>query len=237
MASMNGPDKSWKTLYAVGSAAALLYVIMVVIPLVLVFGFPQPPGSGGAAVLAYILSNRIAYSVELVCFVGLSVPALAVFLALSVSLKELSRSLASLGALFGIVSEVLALALNASPPSLSGQLLYLSGQYAAATTDAGRLALATAAEGFIANANAVSSPGILTALGILLLSLIMWKGVFSRAAAILGIATGAIGIVFEALRPLIGLAYIVYGLLLPAWFIVVGVKLFHLSRGSGSSSD
>ena len=43
------PDPSWKPLYAVGSAAALLYVVMIIVPLVLVFTVPQPPGSGGAA--------------------------------------------------------------------------------------------------------------------------------------------------------------------------------------------
>ena len=228
------PDASWRTLYAAGAAAALLYIVMIIVPLVLVFGFPQPPGSGGAAVLQFIALHKAAYLVELVCFVGLSVPALVVFLALSVSLKELNKSLAALGALFGIVSEVLALALNSSPPSLSGQLVYLSGQYAAASTEAQRLALSTAAEGFIASANAVASAGILTAVGILVLSVIMLKGIFGKSAAIVGIITGAVGIVCEALRPLIGFAYSVYGLLLLAWFVVVGVKLFLISRHQGS---
>ena len=71
--------------------------------------------------------------------------------------------MAILGALFGIVSEVLALALNSSPPSLSGQLVYLSDQYAAAN-DAQRLALSTAAKGFLAGANTVASAGVFTAL-------------------------------------------------------------------------
>ena len=226
----NSPDPSWRALYAVGSAAALLYVVMIVVPLVLVFTSPQPPTSGGEAVLQYIMSHGIIYMIELVCFVGLSVPALVVFLALSVSLKELNKSLAAVGALFGIVSEVLALALNSSPPSLNGELVYLSGQYAAAATDAQRQALSTAAEGFVAGANAVASAGIMTALGILLLSVVMLKGVFGKGAAYIGIATGIIGIVSEALRPLIGFAYSLYGLLLLVWFIMVGGKLFLVSR-------
>ena len=41
-------------------------------------------------------------------------------------------------------------------------------------------------------------------------------------------STGALGIVSETLRPLIGPAYLLYGLLLPAWFVMVGVKLFSL---------
>jgi hypothetical protein len=224
------PDPSWKSLYAAGSIAALLYLVMIIVPLVLVFACPQPPSSGGAAVLQFIASHKITYLVELMCFVGLSLPALVVFLALSVSLKELGKSLVALGALFGIVSEILALALNSSPPSLNGQLVYLSSQYAAAATEAQCLALSTAAEGFIASANAVASAGIVTALGILFLSIVMLKGVFRKSAAFLGIVTGVVGIVFEALRPLIGFAYSLYGLLLLAWFIVVGWRLFVISR-------
>ena len=228
--AVHSPDLAYRTLYAAGCIAALLYVIMIVVPLVLVFAAPQPPPAGGAAVLQFIASHNVVYFVELVCFVGLSLPALVVFLALSVSLKELDKSLAALGALFGIVSEILALALNSSPPSLSGQLVFLSSQYASAATEAQRLALSTAAEGFIASANAVSSAGILTALGILFLSIVMLKGVFGTGAALLGIATGVVGIVFEAFRPLIGFAYSLYGLLLLAWFIVVGGKLYSMSR-------
>jgi len=226
----HSPDPSWRTLYAAGWIAALLYVIMIVVPLVLLLTAAQPPRTGGAAVLQFIASHKVIYLVELVCFVGLSLPALVVFLALSVSLKELDRSTAVLGALFGIVSEILALALNSSPPSLSGQLVFLSSQYASAATEAQRLALSTAAEGFIASANAVSSAGVMTALGILFLSIVTLKGVFRRSAAFLGISTGAVGIVFEAFRLLIGFAYSLYGLLLLIWFIVVGWKLYTLSR-------
>jgi hypothetical protein len=223
-------DPTWKPLYAAGAAAALVYILLIIVPIILVFTAPQPPASGGASVLAYILSHRSIYVAELVCFVGLSIPALVVFLALSVSLKELGTSLAAIGALFGIISEILALGLNSSPPSLNGELVYLSGQYAAAATDVQRLALSTAAEGFIATANAVSSVGVLTALGILLLSVLMLRGVFGKSAAILGIVTGAVGIVSEALRPQIGFAYSLYGLLLLAWFAVVGWKLLRVSR-------
>lgn len=79
---------SWRPLYAAGSASAVLYIVMIIVPLALVFTPPQPAISGGAVVLQYIASNKAIYLVELVCFVGLSIPALVVFLALSVSLKE-----------------------------------------------------------------------------------------------------------------------------------------------------
>jgi hypothetical protein len=61
-------------------------------------------------------------------------------------------------------------------------------------------------------------------------SLVMLKGVFPKGVAYLGIVTGALGIVSEALRPILGPGYIVYGLLLPIWFLMVGWKLYRLGR-------
>jgi hypothetical protein len=95
-------------------------------------------------------------------------------------------------------------------------------------TEAQRAALASAAEGLIAASNAVNAAGILTAIGILILSLVMLKGIFHKSVAYLGIVTGILGIVSEALRDIIGPGYIVYGLLLPIWFLAVGWKLYRL---------
>jgi hypothetical protein len=230
-------DASWKLLYAVGCALALVYVIMVIIPLVLLFAAPRPPATGGAAVLSFIAAHRAVYVTELFCFVGLSVPALGVVMAVSVALKDTNRSLAAIGGLTALVSEILALGMGSSPQSLSSELVYLSDQYMAAATEAQRVALSSAAEGFLATANAVAPAGVLTALGILLLSLCMLRGVFHRGVAVLGIVTGGFGIVLEALRPYVGMLYGVYGLLLPTWFVVVGIRLFRLGFGKGLVRD
>jgi hypothetical protein len=222
------PDPSWRSLYRAGGVSAALYVVLILIPLVLLTTTPQPPLSGGAATLQYIASHKPVYLIELVSFVGLSLPAMAVFLALYVALRQLNKSYAALGTIVAIASEVIALAYNSSPPSLNTGLLYLSDHYMAATTAAQRAAQATAAEGLIAVSNAVNAAGILTALGILILSLVMLKGVFPKGVAYLGIVTGALGIASEALRDMIGPGYFVYGLLLPIWFLAVGWKLYRL---------
>jgi len=214
-------------LYRVAAVAAFLFVAMVMAPFALMGAFPQPPLSGGAAVLEYIASHRAVYLIELVCFVGLGLPAMVVFLALYMALKEVNRGFAALGAVAGIASETMALALGGSPPSLSFPLVLLSDQYARAAADL-RPALASAADGLAASANAVNAVGVVTALGILVLSLVMLKGVFHKAVAILGIAAGASGIVCEILRDDIGMVYAVYGVLLVAWFVAVGWKMRRL---------
>ena len=108
--------------------------------------------------------------------------------------------------------------------------MYLSDQYMAATTVAQHTAFATAAEVFIAQNNITGAVGILTPAGILLVSLVMLRGVFPGGVAYLGIVTGTLGIFSEALRPLIGPGYFVYGLLLPTWFLLVGWKLYRLAK-------
>jgi len=64
---------------------------------------------------------------------------------------------------------------------------------------------------------------------ILLLSLPMRKAsFFGPVVGTIGVVTGTLGIISEALRPMIGPAYLIYGLLLPVWFTLVGWKLLHL---------
>jgi hypothetical protein len=74
------PDPLWRGLYRAGGVSAALFVVLVLVPLVLIFTTPQPPVSGGAATLEYIASHKPIYLIELVSFVGLSIPAMVVFL-------------------------------------------------------------------------------------------------------------------------------------------------------------
>lgn len=221
------PDRTWRTLYRIGGVAAIVYVVMVLVPVIMIFVAPIPP-TEGAALLEYIDAHRVLYVTQLVCFVGLSVPALVVFGAAAVALAGSSRSLAALGGLFGVASETIALAVGSSPQSLHGGLIVLSDRYVVAATAAQRAELASAAEALIAAANAMPWAGILTAAGILVLSLAMWRSSFGRALAVVGTIAGAVGVVAEAFRPMIGVGYTLYGLLLPLWFGWVGVTLIRL---------
>ena len=81
----------------------------------------------------------------------------------------------------------------------------------------------------------MSWAGILTAAAILLLSWIMRRAsFFGPVVGTIGMVAGAAGIVAEALRPMIGPGYMLYGLLLPTWFALVGWKLLHLHRDATS---
>ncbi len=223
------PDPSWRGLYRAGGVSAALFVVLVLVAIVLVVVAPPPLNADGATTLQYIASHKVLYVIEQVLWLAPSVFAAVVFLALFQALKHLNKSYAALGALAGFVSWVLGLAI----PTTGGGapvLVYLSDQYMTAATAAQHTAFATAAEVFIAENNITTAVGILAPVGMLIISLVMLKGVFPKSIAYLGIVTGALGIFSEALRPLIGPGYLVYGLLLPIWFLAVGWKLYLLGR-------
>jgi hypothetical protein len=232
-----GPDTSWRGLYRAGGVSAVLFVVLTIVSFVLAFITPQPQSSGGSlmlpggvATLQYIASNRSVFILDQILFIGPVALTMVVFLALYVALKHLSKSYAAIGAVVGIAGVILSLV----PFSLVGGLVYLSDQYVAATTIAQRAVFTTAAESLISQNNIVSAGGILFAVGILVISLAMLKGVFHKGIAYVGIVTGVVGIICEALRPIIGPGYSIY-LILLVWLIVVGWKLYRLGSSSSPS--
>ena len=227
--TMTRPDPTWKRLYWAGGVAALLASIAYIVAIVVEFTLPAYPTSGGAATLEYIAAHRSVYILQQILWLGPSVLLIVVFLALYPALKHLDKSYAAIGTVLGIASWAVTLAYPATGGGAPA-LVYLSDQYVAATSDAQRAAFAAAAEGFIALNYVPTILGVLETIGILIVSLVMLKGVFHKSVAYLGIATGAIGIVSESLKPVLGIGYIVYGVLLMVWIIAIGWELVRLAR-------
>ena len=227
------PDRSWRTLYRVGGVASLLAACAYIVATVVYFVVPPPPEEGGVAILDYIAAHRAVYILEQVLWLAPSVLLTVATLALAVALKDLYKSYAVIGGVLGVASWALTLVYPATGGGAPA-LVYLSDRYAATGDVAQRAAYAAAAEGFIAQNIIPTAVGILEPIGILILALVMLRGVFHRGVAYLGIATGALGVVSEALRPVLGLAYIVYGLLLFAWFIATGWALYRLASDEGT---
>jgi hypothetical protein len=184
-----GPDLSWGDLYRAGGAAtALFFALNFIAPIVLGFLAPQLPSSGevgslpsGTVTLHYISAHKAIFLLSQIVLAGPVIFLAVVFPALYVALQHLNKSYAAIGALSGIASAILGLL----PLTLVFGLVPLSDQYATAATDAQRASLAAAAEGLIAQYNAVSVSGILLAVGILMFSVIMLSGVFAKWIAYL----------------------------------------------------
>jgi hypothetical protein len=218
---------TWRSLYFVAGIGSIAFVLLLIAALVVDFMAP-PPVHGGAETLEFIAANKAPYVLEQVLWILPNVLAVLVFVALFIALSPVNKSLALIGALLGGLSWALFLAIPVTSRG-SLTLVYLSDQYmAAAASERDRFAIA--AEALVAENNTPAVVAVLSAAGILLISLVMTKGVMPRAIGWLGVATGALGMLSEALRHAAPFFYWGYGILLWVWFIAVGIALIALGR-------
>ena len=210
------PDPSWSLLYRIGGVSAWIVVGMTVAAIVLYAATPAPPTAGGMATLNYIAEHRTLYIVQQQLWLVPGVFAVLTYLALYPALKHLDRSLSALGAVVGGSAWALTLAI---PTSSTGApaLVYLSDQFKATADPVRRASFVAAAETLIAQNRTPAVVNILLAVGLLVVSVVMLKGVFPTAVAYLGIAAGVLGIASEALRFMIEGGDGVCGVLMTVW--------------------
>jgi hypothetical protein len=223
------PDPSWSPLYCAGAVSAGLAVILYVAALVIFVITTAPPAVGGAAVLEYVNAHRAIYIIRQLLWLAPRLLLMVVVLTLAVSLYPLGKGAAMIAGVIAISSWAVSFAW---PTTGEGSLamVVLSDRYAVTTPDAERAIFVAGAEVLLALNDTQVVIGVLQTLGILLLSALMLRGEFPTGLAWLGVATGGIGIISEALRPLLGWAYAVYGLLLFGWLIWVAAALWRAGR-------
>jgi hypothetical protein len=223
-----GPDPSWAPLYRAGAVSAGFAVVLYLAALVIFSVATAPPTSGGARMLEYVDANRTIYIVRQVLWLVPGLFLMVVFLALAVAVRHVSRSFAAIAGLIAVASWAVSFAW---PTTGDGSLamVLLADRYAAATAAAERASFVAGAEVLIALNDVPAVIGVLQTLGILLISLLMLRGTFSTGLAWLGAATGAIGVVSEVLRPVLGWAYALYGVLLFVWLIWIAFALWRLA--------
>lgn len=226
---MNLTRDSWTGLYRAGAFCAGAAVLLYAAGLVVVAVTEGPPASGGASILAYVGTHRTLYIVRQLLWLTPSVFLMVVSLALAVALRHLGRSFAAVAGLFGVASWAVSLAWPTTGDG-SPAMVVLSDGYASTASAAGRAPFVAGAEVLTALNAVPSAIGVVQTLGILLISLLMLRGVFPAGLAWLGVATGAVGVVSEALRPVLGWAYALYGLLLFAWLAWVAIALWRKAR-------
>jgi hypothetical protein len=218
---------TWRSLYFVAGIGSIAFVLLLIGALAVDFIAP-PPVHGGAETLEFIAANKVPYVLEQVLWILPNVLAVLVFVALFIALSPVNKSLALIGSLLGGLSWAMFLAIPVTSRG-SLTLVYISDQYvAAAVSERDRYAIA--AEAIVAENNTPAIVAVLSAAGILLISLVMTKGVMPRAIGWLGVATGALGMLSEALRHAAPFFYWGYGILLWVWFIAVGIALILLGR-------
>ncbi len=218
-------DSSWKSLYRVGGAAALTIVVLFFIQIIAFAMGPIP--STTIDWFTLLQNNRLLGLLDLdLVYVADQVLLLLIFLALYVALRRANQSYMAVATILGFVAIAVYFATNAA-----FSMLYLSDQYAAATTDAQRSLFLAAGQATLAVSQGTGWYvfNVLGSVAPLIVSVVMLRSnIFSKVTAYAGILGSAVGLAFFV--PAIG----VYLLLISAvlfliWFILIARRLLQLS--------
>jgi hypothetical protein len=224
-------ETAWKPLYKVGAVAALAVIAIIVIQAPIFILYPQPTTVMGH--FTQFQSNKLLglLDLDLMLILGQACSVL-ILLALYAALRRASPSLMTIALTLGLGGIALFFAVN---PTFS--MLYLSDQYAAATTEAQRATLLTAGEALWANYNGTAF-GLFFVLGgiayMLIAAVMLRSGVFSKTTAAVGMLMGVMMLV-PPLPPLgmIGLV-LSYIVIVPSaiWNILIARRLFLLAQST-----
>ena len=221
-------DSRWKDLYKIAGVAALIMVVFIPIQIIVYIGWPIPDTAIDSFTLFQnnkllgLLALELTYVVSNV----LSVP---LFLALYIALRRASESYMAIATALGLVAIP---AIFAARPTFD--MLYLSDQYWAATTDAQRSLFLTVGQArlTVINGTAQQVHYVLGAIALLIISVVMLRSnVFSKATAYMGIIANVLA--FGLYVPKIGILLSAISVLpfLTIWFILVARRLFQLGQG------
>jgi hypothetical protein len=226
LAATPAGDPTWKSLYNVGGAAALISAVFLPIQIVVFIAFPLPDSVIGWFTL--FQHNRLVGLVDLdLLLVADNVLLVPILLALYVALKRTSESIMAVGTTFGFVGLALFIASN---PAF--EMLSLSDHYAAATTDAQRSVFLAAGQTMLASwqGTAFQVAYILGSIAGLAVSVVMLRSnIFNKVTAYAGILANAIGL--GLFVPTIGVFIAVFSVVfLWIWYILVARRLFQLGQ-------
>jgi hypothetical protein len=218
----------WTSLFRIGGLAALAVLALVPIQMIVFVVWP-PPTSVVDWFALFQKSGLVGLlDMDLLMIVDYSLLALF-FLALYVALRRVSHSFMAIA----LMAELLAVA-SYFASTTAFEMLSLSGQYAAAATEAQRSASLAAGHAMYAvwQGTAFDVSYVLSAAAALIASVVMLRsGVFGKVTAWAGIAMGAAGLV----PPTVGEVGLIMSLLtlvpMWVWLLLAGRRLLQLARG------
>jgi hypothetical protein len=227
-------DSAWKNLYMVGGVAALFSALLIPVQLIVFSSIPEPTTASGWFTLFqdHKLSGLLSFEF---LFVVNAAFGITTALALYVALRHVNESLMAIALALSLIG---AVCIIIARPAID--MLYLSDQYAAATTDAQRATFLAAGEAVIAMRHGTAfhvSYNLANIVLIIIPVVILQSGIFSKITAYAGILSGVIG--FGLYLPTIGLYISVLSVLFyGVWLILIARRLFQLggsiSIGAGN---
>lgn len=223
-----------KPLCRVGAFAALAIVAIAVIQAPIFILSPQPTTVLGH--FEQFQSNTLLglFGLDLTLMLAEALTVL-VMLGLYAALRQIAPSPMAIALGLGLGGIALYFAIN---PTLS--MLYLSDQYAAATTDAQRAAFLAAGEALWANYNGTAFGlfFVLSGVADLIIATVMLRsGRFGKVTAYAGLLTGVMLLV-PPLPPLGAIPLVLsYSVIVPSviWNLLIARGLFRLAAGKGGA--
>jgi hypothetical protein len=218
------PDSRW--LYRVGGISALVLgaAYIAIIPL---YAHVGAPPSSGEAWLRYLSGKTTVWWAILGLSVLTDLLFVPVALSLYLALRRAHRSAMLVATAFVGLFVVLDLAVTWTS---FAALLTLGGRYASAADDVQRAAYVAAANypsAVLASRLEIIYAIVILSVAILIIGMVMWKGIFNRATASLGLITGILGI-----ASLTGVTTIIImnALFATVWVLFVGYRLYRLGQ-------
>jgi hypothetical protein len=220
-------DSRWCWIYKIGGAAALFGGAIIPVQLIVFIAWGQPDTATGWFTL--FQNNKIAGLLAFeFLFVVNAVLGTVTTLALYVALRRVNEPLMAIALVLGLLE---AVAFVVARPAL--EMLYLSNQYATATTDAQRAALLAAGEAMLATfrGTAFHVGYNLFSVYFLLVSIVMLRSnTFGKPTAYTGILVAILN--WGLYVPGIGLFLSALSVLpLGVWLILIARRLFQLGSG------
>lgn len=221
-------DPAWKALHRVGGAAAIATVALIPIQLAVFIAWPPPTTVAGF--YAMFEQNALVglLALDLLLMVSWLLAAL-VFLGIYVALRRASPSLMAIATVLELVAVAMYFSSNTA-----FSMLTLSGQYAAAGTDAERSVLIGAGQAMLAlyTGTAFNVSYVLSGVAVLIAGVVSLRsGIFGRAASYAMIVYGVL-----QLPPTAGAVGLVFSILslvpMVAWLILVARRLLQLAGAS-----
>ena len=226
-------DPEGKWMYRVAGICAIALAVGYFLTFPLYGWVGNPPASGVEAQLAYFGEHAAGWWTIAFLMVFTDLLLVPIFFGLYLALKNINKGLMLVALAFkAFLFVILDLAVTWTAFST---MIIAGVQYGAATTEAQRAALAAAAayaSAMLASPLAQVYANVIPALGVLFAGLVMLKGVFNKATAYLALAMGLVGILYLGSFFIDGLAVlaIIAALLAMIFYLLVGVRLYRLSR-------
>lgn len=230
--NIEATDPRWRVLYQFGGAAALSMVAIIVIQLIVFMTVPPPLEGTAIDWFRLFQGNRliglIDFELLMIVYTILAIP---LTLALYFALRQTNQAFA---ALFVLLSLTGVMCFIAARPAF--EMLYLSDQFATATTEVQKAAFLAAGEAKLAtfHGTAFQISYLLGSINGVIVSFVMLQSkIFSRATAYVRLGSSVFD--FGLYVPVIGTFLSIFSVLfLFVWNIMVARRLFQLARSSSA---